>query len=205
MVDPANPPTVPEASNRDLQEFLMFSIAVAGKNANVTATALDNFLRMVSHPSAWPPLERIYHQTTHSIDSDDVVEHELAQLARQAGMGCYTQRAKSFMQLANAVYGMQRLNIRKCNAETLEEIYGIGKKTSRFFIVYSRPWMDNEYAILDTHILSWMREVGCIAPFSTPSGKQYDELEKQFIQEATSRGVTAKELDKSIWISRRVE
>jgi len=55
-------------------------------------------------------------------------------------------------------------------------IHGVGPKTARFFLVHSRP--DQEYVILDTHVLAWLKEKGVDVPKSTPSGESYLRIEK---------------------------
>ena len=83
--------------------------------------------------------------------------------------------------------------------EELEEIHGIGPKTSRFFIMWTRPGAN--YAALDTHILKWLALRGHKVPKSTPSGKKYKEIEKIFLREAAELGMSPQELDTIIWKS----
>jgi thermostable 8-oxoguanine DNA glycosylase len=110
-----------------------------------------------------------------------------------AGLGCYNQRARSFLELA-----MAGLDLRACQPSELEAIYGIGKKTSRFFIMYTRPTA-SEAAVLDTHVLKWLHLQGHDVPSATPKGKRYNEIEGIFLEEARQRGLTALELDRQIW------
>jgi thermostable 8-oxoguanine DNA glycosylase len=95
------------------------------------------------------------------------------------------------------------LDVATCDIHDLEEVWGIGRKTSRFFVMYTRP-EDQEYAILDVHILRWLREQGHdSAPMQTPrSKKKYELLENAFIWEAQARGMTPLELDTVIWAER---
>jgi thermostable 8-oxoguanine DNA glycosylase len=90
------------------------------------------------------------------------------------------------------------LNLQTCEPADLEKIHGIGPKTARFWILWTRP--DARYAALDVHILRWMRERGHKAPKQTPSApKTYARLEKAFLAEADKRGLTPRELDFKIW------
>lgn len=208
MVDPANPPQVSTATDYELQEFLMFTVAVAGKNANRTSKALNSFLFNVSQrlPLRLPslPLELVLGIKITSEWRGDAIS-KLAMDAKVAGMGCYSQRARSFLELAEAVYEQASpLDIRACTIDELENIYGIGRKTSRFYISYTRPDEAYKYAILDTHILSWLRFIGHDAPKSTPKGvTRYKELETTFLNEAAKRGKSSLELDREIWLSNR--
>ena len=59
MIDPNNPPQLPSASRHELEEFMLFSIAVAGKNAKVTAKALDRFLHSLPEYPRLTPFESI--------------------------------------------------------------------------------------------------------------------------------------------------
>ena len=93
------------------------------------------------------------------------------------------------------------IDLETCTAEDLEAIPGIGQKTSRFFITHSRP--NQNYAILDTHILAWLKSLGYNdIPKSTPAGKRYQEIEQLFLFEAKKRNVSAADLDLQIWKER---
>jgi thermostable 8-oxoguanine DNA glycosylase len=51
----------------------------------------------------------------------------------------------------------------------LEEIPGVGMKTSRFFLLHSDTFYKDKIAILDTHILKFIKEnIDDRAPKSTP-------------------------------------
>jgi hypothetical protein len=223
MIDPENPPNIFDNSKNELEEFLMFAIAVAGKNAKWTATGLDLFIQMLpqrQHERASgelaSPLVRIAYWLTDNCfhlpcsatgwggghDRKEQIKM-LGQVVKSAGLGCYNQRARSFLELSEATGRYEnKLDITRCNVGELEKIFGIGKKTSRFFLAYTRPHT-TIYAILDTHILNWMAEQGHAVPKQTPQGKQYDFVEKKFIWEARQRRVTPLELDRFIWITRR--
>lgn len=222
MIDPENPPTLPSATQAELEEFLMFGISAAGKNAAVTAVGLDKFIsslpstlneRARGEPAS--PLARLarwltnecYHLPCAATGWDGGHTREtqvkmLGRLVKQAGLGCYSQRAASFLDLLDKV--RSGLDLRTCTVAELQMVRGVGKKTARFFVMYSRPEC-HEYAILDVHILRWLSDLGYQVPESTPkSANLYRHIEKIFIREAKSRGVTPIELDRAIWTSRRV-
>ncbi len=75
-------------------------------------------------------------------------------------------------------------------------------KTSRFFITYSRP--TNSHAILDTHILAWLKNYYPQTPKATPSNKkEYLKYEQFFLSECLKRNLAPQELDLQIWKERQ--
>jgi len=72
------------------------------------------------------------------------------------------------------------LDLATCTLEELMSVHGVGQKTARFFLLHTRP--DCQCAVLDTHILKWLRDNQVDAPQNTPTSvKQYLALEKQFL------------------------
>ena len=88
-------------------------------------------------------------------------------------VGQYTRLTKGIMQSLD-------VDLRTCSLEELLDIHGVGNKTARFFLLHTRKRCD--YAVLDTHILAWMRDHGVEnAPKSTPTNlKVYGELENRY-------------------------
>lgn len=111
---------------------------------------------------------------------------------RAARSGNYTKLSTGISVLIDA-----KIDLARCSPAELEEIHGIGPKTSRFFIIWTR--LGAEFAALDTHVLKWLRYLGHKAPVSTPSGEKYAALEKIILAEAKKRKITARELDAAIW------
>ena len=193
MIDPHNLPDTWEQA--DLEEFLLFSIAVAGHNAASTASALARLLESLRWPSHF---DTPFAAICGFLPWDLVTRRQkfLAYEMRKAGMGCYERNSTSFIQVS-----YRNFDLRTCSIDELQLVYGIGPKTSRFFITYTRPEEADNYAILDRHILKWMRHTLAIpVPMSTPqSTGRYAELEQLFIQEANERGMLARDLDTQIW------
>jgi hypothetical protein len=189
MIDPSkvgwNDPT-----DDQLEEFLIFSIAVAGKTAIYQAAAVERFLNSVSPPGG-SPFEKVRWMIG---VKDDKKGTALRVFLENSKLGQYGKLEKAFTQLVEA-----NLNLRTCTAEDLEKIHGIGLKTSRFFLTYTRK--DQQYGILDTHILHWMRDTLHVAtPKSTPTNsKQYAELEKIFLAYVNESGRTVADVDLKIW------
>lgn len=164
-----------------LQHKLVYAMVVAGKSARFANAACNRFFRAL--PVGTTPLAWIH----------AMAEGELASRLREARTGKYEKLTQGLQELADA-----NLDLRKCKPADLERIHGIGPKTSRFWIMWTRP--DAQYATLDVHILRWLREQGHDAPKQTPSSrKAYARLEKTFLTEADKRGKTPRELDSEIW------
>jgi len=190
MIDPINM-TEYGAGEARLQEIILFCVAVSGKNALTTANRLEQLLDELR--KGIPP--RVNYSPFNLIRRFVAFnsEKKLAQLIRKCGLGCYNHRAKSFIQLAKS-----NLNLKTCTIADLEKIYGIGAKTSRFFILHTREGA-NGIAVLDTHILSFMRDRGISTPKTTPSGKKYLVLEAEFVKMARESNLTVAQYDLAIW------
>jgi thermostable 8-oxoguanine DNA glycosylase len=168
-----------QRSEYELQEFLLFCVAVAGKSSDMQARKLDIFLA----PHSILPFERINRL---------VAQGNFMDVLMQSKIGQYKRISKAWTNLAKS-----GLDLRTCTVEELEKIEGFGCKTSRFFLMHSRP--NQEVAVLDTHILRWMRGKGWKAPKSTPPLKKYKELEVAFLMECVWAGMTPATLDLFIW------
>lgn len=185
MIDPANI-TNYKMTDAELEEFAVFSVCVAGKTAKTIAAALDRIFGSLEWNMGWSP----FNSLKNAWYEGGLLE--LESLLKKNGIGCYTSKAKTLKQLI-----FSNLNLRICSPKQLEEIYGIGFKTSRFFVMHSREGC--RHAALDTHILRWLRNQGVEAPKNTPgSKKQYERLEKEFLQRVPADKSPA-EFDLEIW------
>ncbi len=186
MIDPTKitdyDRTVPE-----LEELLLFCIAVAGKNATTTAKNLETLLeygRGVAHGTEVTPFQAI-----NCIDKYE----ELPEVMKSYGFGCYNLKARGFLEALNS-----KLNLKTCTVEDLEAIAGIGMKTARFFILHTRK--DARIACLDTHVLQWLSYyTGYDVPKQTPTRKKYLELEQVFLKLADLMKTRPAVLDLAIW------
>lgn len=175
-----------DRTNVEAEEFALFCLAVAGKNANQTALALERFLS-----------RRLPEQGPFAFIREVDSLSGLRELLVEARLSPYGTRERGFRALASS-----GLNLRTCTPQDLEAIPGIGPKTARFFVMHSRA--GQEHAILDTHILKWLREQGLTtAPKTTPTGHMYASWEQSYLArargEARRRGITLADLDLMIW------
>lgn len=179
MIDPNNITNF----NRDthqLELFLLFATVVAGKDAQQQADKLRELLK----DSKSSPLQYV-----HRLRREGRLEEEM----RRVKIGQYNRLATAWSGLIDSGFDLS-----KVTTEDLETIYGIGPKTSRFFILHSRP--NQKCAVLDTHILSWIREnLDSKAPKSTPSQKRYLELEKRFVEYCEANNINIAEFDLELW------
>lgn len=165
---------------RELEWRLIYAIIVAGKSAKFAQGAMDRLIERSCRSGAFEQIKSI------------IFADALAPILRRARTGNYTKLEKALRELVAA-----DLDLSTCEPADLEAIHGIGMKTSRFFIIWTRP--DAKYAALDVHVLRWMRAQGHDVPRQTPSGRKYLRLEKAFIEEAAKRNMTVRELDAQIW------
>lgn len=166
---------------RRVQAWFIFGVCVAGKSADQTAKKVTEFLSLGGYPELLPFNKIKYLDKRGNLD----------RALEKVRMGQYTRIAK-------ALRGMVRIKPKTVTLEALESIHGVGPKTARMLLLYTRPGFVG--IPLDTHILKWLRANGYDAPKSTPSaGPTYRRLEQAFIAEGTKRGLTPKEWDTQIW------
>ena len=172
-------------SKDELQLFILFSVMVAGKNADTTDKACDRMWRDI-----WKRVDHTYGYLgpTHTADMKAQSPFDLLKVAMEQGwltpealkgwgFGCYNLRFKGITALINS-----GLDLRTCTVDDLEKIPGIGRKTSRFFLIHSREGA--QVAALDTHILKFLKASKVEnVPKSTPSSdKEYARLEQAFLK-----------------------
>tara|TARA_B100001778_G_scaffold334986_1_gene350431 strand:+ start:3985 stop:4521 length:537 start_codon:yes stop_codon:yes gene_type:complete len=160
-------------SNDELEEFVIFAMAVAGKTASTICVKVDEFLRLERSGSPFEKLRKMIRKGT------------LRSNMEKVKLGKYALLERGFKQLVE-----DDLDVKTCSLEELEAIPGISHKTSRFFVLHTREDC-GDIACIDTHIRRWLNELGY-------SGN-YFELERAFISEAKKRGRTLADLDLEIW------
>lgn len=167
-------------TDQELQLRLLYAVIVAGKSARFAEQAMA---RLFAGLGDTLPFNRLL---------EWVADGTLDARLREARVGNYGKISKAFSALAAS-----GIDLRSCGPDSLEAIHGIGPKTARFFMIWTRH--DARVAALDVHILRWMRDLGYDAPRQTPSGKRYALLEAAFLAEADRRGLSPQALDAQIW------
>lgn len=168
-------------TEEDLQAFWLFCILVAGKTAYIQAQKLARFLKPAEIVEI-SPFKYISLREHKFLDED----------IRAEGLGQYKRIHRAFTESVN-------LDLETCTLEDLESIYGVGPKTARFFLLHSRP--NQRYAVLDTHILKWIKDVFDIpVPKATPSSvTRYRELENYFLSWCDDHEIEPANADLYIW------
>jgi len=200
MVDPTND-TDYHRTDAELEEFLLFSISVAGKTASQIAIALERFFNFAdqiimqqaktNNVKALMAEKNKYNTPFKAIKRLIEIE-ELENTIKISSLGQHGKLKKAFTELATVNF-----DLKTCSIDELETITGIGPKTSRFFILHTRP--KQKIAVLDTHILKYIRQYVPNAPKATPSKKRYNELEQWFIKHCATLKVDIAEYDLLIW------
>jgi thermostable 8-oxoguanine DNA glycosylase len=166
----------------ELQAKLIYALIVAGKSAKF-ADEKTRALMEYRHSDELPfdMLLRLR------------MEMKLWDALKAVRTGNYRKMERALQYLSES-----DLELTTCTPQQLEFIPGVGPKTSRFFILWTRP--DAECAALDVHILRWLRTLGYLAPFSTPQdGETYGWWERVFLKEAQERGMKPSKLDAQVW------
>jgi hypothetical protein len=170
-----------ERTDSELQSFWLFSLFVAGKNSDYAANCLAKLLAKTEEQTPFEYLDKLGETGVHN-----------ALVAAKVGQ--YGRLTKAIMQSL-------RLDLRSCTLMDLMNVFGCGPKTARFFLLHTRP--DCECAVLDTHILAWMRNHGFETPKATPQNKKdYIYLERAFLSLAKSiyPQMSIAQIDLLIWM-----
>lgn len=172
-------------SKAELEELWIFCVTVAGKNAMTTARNIDALLTnkelFTKKQLNLSPLKKVALLIKRGIFKEQLRFH---------GLGQYNRIERVLSQTIE-----RKLNLADVSLEELEDLSGVGPKTSRFFILHTQR--NKRHAIIDTHILKFLKDNGVTMPKSAPSGKKYLELEESFLELAGDRDIA--EFDLEIW------
>lgn len=180
-------------SDKDLELFLLFCIVVAGKTAYIQADKLDQFLISIKDRLMMPenisPFQIIKSADQHGI---------LLQEIKEAKLGQYKKINAAFKFISE-----NKIDLRKTTTDGLELIPGVGMKSSRFFLLHSDITYKDQIAILDTHILKFIKEhIDDRAPKSTPTIKvTYKYWEDLFLYWCQCNNKNVADFDLDIWKS----
>ena len=155
-----------DRDTNQLESFWLFCMFVAGKNSDYASRCLSRLIHAA--------------KLGQDIGEEGVFNYfkSIGEVGIQNAL--VASRVGQYGRLTKGIMQSLDLDLRTCGLDDLLNIHGVGNKTARFFLLHSREGC--EYAVLDTHILAWLRDNGVEdAPHSTPTNtKKYKELEKQF-------------------------
>ena len=182
MIDPYN---ITDYSRKrgELEEFLLFCIVVAGKTAYIQAQKLEDFLKSVNArlmmPESSSPFQILKSANQHGILMEEI---------QKAKLGQYRKIYNGFKYITEQEY---------------ELIPGVGMKTSRFFLLHSDKTYKDKIAIIDTHILKFIKEnIDIRAPKSTPTIRvTYKYWEDRFLYWCESNNKNVADFDLEVWKS----
>jgi hypothetical protein len=196
MIDPCN--VIDYARTpAQLEEFLLFCVVVAGKNADQQASKLEAFLK------GRRPFSHI-----RELDRKGILEEQL----KSVRLGKYNLLVRSFRELASS-----GIDLATCPWEDLTRFPGIGLKTAKFFVLHSRK--GEMHGVLDTHVLGWIGEHWSPAgsrPVAVPRHSPQDPASYRFWETVYFGMVTARfhrsgrtaavdwaQFDLDLWMERR--
>src|SRR5690349_6070169 len=188
MIDPRNI-THFDRTNAELAELFMFAVLVAGKNSDRIAHALESILQETPGTGADDKLHTLVRTGT------------LDAALRRHGIGQYRRIGMALGAVEKRLTDDPDF-LRTATVDDLEALPGCGCKTSRFVILHSRP-DQHGIAVLDTHVLAWLRSLGINAPKLSPTGKTYARLERVIVEICRVTGVSPAQLDLAIWRERQ--
>ena len=185
LIDPCNI-TDFNCDKNKLENQILFWVCAAGKNANTASKCLNNLLLEIQ--------KRIGHKSKSPFYLISMYDGDLSSLMKECGIGCYNQKANTFKDLAN-----KKIDLKTCSCDDLEKIKGIGRKTSRCFLLHTRK--NSKCAGLDVHILRFLKNKGYKVPETTPSSlKEYKRVENIFLDLFESSGFdNIAEYDLHLW------
>ena len=149
-----------DRTDAELQAFWIFGCVVAGKNSDYAAHVLSRLL----HKRETTPFE--YFRSLGEVG----IRNALV----AARSGNYTRITRFIMESLE-------LDLRTATQDQLMKVFGIGPKTTSFFLLHTRP--NIEVAVLDVHILKYLADKGVIncPQQTTTSIKKYNELQSRFL------------------------
>jgi hypothetical protein len=182
-----------ELDQPQLEWLWLFSLVVAGKNAEFANKKLNAYL--YDSARLFLPFEKGSKVTPLRIVNEDMQEGSLKMRLMHAKTGNYAKLDRAFSY--SAIYLRGRLG--EVGIKDLELCPGCGPKTSRFFYMMTREGA--RHAALDTHVLKFLRDVGHEnVPKTTPAaGPTYERLERAFLAECTARRREPAEFDMEVW------
>jgi endonuclease III len=186
MIDPTKI-TNYNLTQAELEEHLLFWVFAAGHNAKSTAKGVDKFKTKVF---ALAPDHEFLFGAIYALGQTNGWDF-IRELLGSCGLGCWRRKSRTVRELC-----LKALHLKTCTRENLESIWGIGEKTSKCFLLHSRPGI--RFAGLDTHIRKFLREKGFDVP-NALTKKRYQVLEQEFLKLCDEVGKTPADYDLELW------
>lgn len=197
MIDP-NAVTKFDRTNAELLEYWLFCLFVRGKNADVQAAKLQQFIECVCDLTGKVDLDIALKDMTYC---KHVNYYTVCSALRTVKAGQYHTLAAAIEQTVQRIAEDPDF-LQTATASDLESIRGVGPKTARYFLLHTRK--NARVAALDTHILRYLGyRTDMKVPKTTPTGKKYAELEDAFLLMADFEGVDPAAMDLAIWQASR--
>ena len=127
-----------DRDTNQLESFWLFCMFVAGKNSAYASRCLSQLIHGMS--------KRGYHSIFDYFR--DLGRDGIQNALVASKVGQYGRLTKGIIQSLD-------LDFETCSLDDLLAIHGVGNKTARFFLLHTRG---GDFAVLDTHILAWLRE-----------------------------------------------
>jgi len=183
MIDPHNI-TNYDRNITELQEFLVFAVAVAGKNSDHVAPKINALFKVplfVELINNYPWLE------------NGLWEAHMHALLKQHKTGNYGRMMRFLKELAKS-----EINLVECQIDELLSLYGVGPKSACFFLLHSRPKQD--LIVLDTHVRKFLASKGWKLS-AIPDKIRYLNIVNKAIQfiKSSYPQLTLAEADLQIW------
>ena len=177
-------------TNEELELFFLFCIFVANKNSSVTALKVNSMAEEMA--------EQFGKNSSPFRYINQMVKYgKITGWLEKWKIGQYKRFTETMKQIAQT-FVIEGRYLENCSVADLQDIKGVGMKTARFFALHSRPTCT--LAVLDTHVLKWLKEIYDTTHTSTPSNYQdYKLLEGLFLGECYKWQKSAVEMDTFIW------
>jgi thermostable 8-oxoguanine DNA glycosylase len=109
-------------------------------------------------------------------------------------MGKYGLLAKAYPEIATRF----RSRLSTVPISEMESVRGIGPKTARYFALHSRQ-CPGDIAVIDTHVMKYLRHLGHHVPNRLPTRSNYARLERLMIDAAADSGMGMADFDLAVW------
>lgn len=197
MIDPTNM-TEYGASKHRLEEIILFSLLAANNNAVTAAKGLVKFLTKLRGDIGANKRTGPFDTIKRWSEKQHGARPAVSRVLRNSGIGKFNRKAIGVIDL---VY--KGLDLHTCCQADLETVYNIGFKTSRFFILHTRPEANTvDNVALDTHMMSCLQDKGHDVPDNTPgTEKEYKRAAKLFFNHAKKSGKSLADFDLEIWLN----